>query len=181
MSLFWSPRLVFTRSFFPKLPKLDAWKEKSDYNRLKQIKSILLPLYFVKSLLFRGITFYVQSSSGRPPAFPMSNIVAVLIQQSLQTMKMWGGDNILWLWGNNFFLISDIKNVGPQRELTGLTIWAKGIRIKFIFQFHLYFSLALYKSRRDMVAPSPEVKHDRADVKLLPWAKVTLGDMTMST
>ena len=24
-------------------------------------------------------------------------------------------------------------------------------------------------------------KHDRADVKLLPWAKVTLGDMTMST
>ena len=43
------------------------------------------------------------------------------------------------------------------------------------------FSLALYKSRRDMVAPSPEVKHDRADVKLLPWAKVTLGDMTMST
>ena len=43
------------------------------------------------------------------------------------------------------------------------------------------FSLDLYKSRRDMVAPSPEVKHDRADVKLVPWAKVTSGDMTMST
>ena len=43
------------------------------------------------------------------------------------------------------------------------------------------FSLDLYKSRRDMVAPSPEVKHDRADVKLLPWANVTSGDMTMST
>ena len=42
------------------------------------------------------------------------------------------------------------------------------------------FSLALYK-RRDMVAPSLKVKHDRADVKLVPWAKVTLGDMTMST
>ena len=43
------------------------------------------------------------------------------------------------------------------------------------------FSLALYKSRRDMVAPSLKVKHDRADVKLVPWAKVTSGDMTMST
>lgn len=42
------------------------------------------------------------------------------------------------------------------------------------------FSLALYK-RRDMVAPSLKVKHDRADVKLVPWAKVTSGDMTMST
>ena len=42
------------------------------------------------------------------------------------------------------------------------------------------FSLALYK-RRDKVAPSLMVKHDRADVKLVPWAKVTLGDMTMST
>ena len=90
-------------------PKLDAWKEKSDYNRLKQIKSILLPLYFVKSLLFRGITFYVQSSSGRPPALPMSNIVAVLIQQSLQTMKMWGGADTLWLWRKNFFESPTLK------------------------------------------------------------------------
>ena len=32
-----------------------------------------------------------------------------------------------------------------------------------------------------MVAPSLKVKHDRADVKLVPWAKVTSGDMTMST
>ena len=42
------------------------------------------------------------------------------------------------------------------------------------------FSLALCK-RRDMVSPSLKAKHDRADVKLVPWAKVTLGDMTMST